>query len=300
MSDGFMIKRLVVCGLGLIGGSLAKALKANNTVGEVVGWGRRASSLEKGVELGVIDSYTLDLQEAITNADMVFIATPTLIAENVLEQLAGLKEHWPENLIITDGASVKGNLYRKAQALFDEIPPNLVLGHPIAGSEQSGVTAAKADLYQDHKVILTPTAETSRDALAQVKTMWQQAGADVVEMGVEEHDEILGATSHLPHMLAYALVDALDTQERHDDILRFAAGGFRDFSRIASSDPTMWKDIALANRQAILTMIDLFSDGLAQLRADIDASDEQALIGTFERAKHARDDFAAEFAKRKK
>jgi prephenate dehydrogenase len=299
MESAFYIPRLVVCGLGLIGGSLAKALKDKGCVGEVVGWGRRESSLQKGVDLGVIDRFSLDLAEAVKDADVLFIATPTLIAEVVLEQLAEIQNQLPERLVITDGASVKGNLHRKAQSLYGKIPSNLVLGHPIAGSEQSGVSAAKSDLYLNHKVILTPDENTSPDALQLVRRMWECVGAEVVDMGVAEHDEILAATSHLPHVLAYALVDALSSQTRHDDIFRFAAGGFRDFTRIASSDPTMWHDISLANKTAIVSMIDLFSEQLQHLRTAIEDSDSTAIMASFGQAKIARDDFAHRLQKNK-
>ena len=281
--------RLVILGLGLIGGSLAKSLKARRAVREVVGWGHRESSLQTGQQLGVIDSYSLDLAAAVRGADVVVIATPTLIAEQMLAQLAPLLE--PQTLI-TDVASVKGNLLRAAQRVFGAVPGNLVLGHPIAGSERSGVSAANGDLFLHHRVILTPTAETDAAALARIRAMWQLTGADVLEMAVEEHDRVLAATSHLPHVLAYALVDALAGDPAQRDIFRFAAGGFRDFTRIAASDPTMWRDIAIANRPALLAAIDQFSAHLEGLRTAIDRADGASIMATFSRAKEARDEFS--------
>ena len=283
------INQITILAPGLIGGSLAKALKANGFTGEIVGWGRRESSLNKALELGVIDRYSLDLTEAITGADLIVIATPTLIAADMLKQLAPIVN---EEVIITDVASVKGNLLMVAKEAFGTVPPNLVLGHPIAGSEKSGVAAAKADLFVNHRVILTPTEETNPRALETVKSLWQSIGAELVEMPVDEHDKVLAATSHLPHILAYTLVDALAGNSEQQNIFRFAAGGFRDFTRIASSDPTMWHEISLANRDALLTMIDAFSGQLSDLREAIAAGDSENILGCFSRAKAARDEFA--------
>ena len=283
------INQITILAPGLIGGSLAKALKANGFTGEIVGWGRRESSLNKALELGVIDRYSLDLTEAVTGADLIVIATPTLIAADMLKQLAPIVN---EEVIITDVASVKGNLLMVAKEAFGTVPPNLVLGHPIAGSEKSGVVAAKADLFVNHRVILTPTEETNPRALETVKSLWQSIGAALVEMPVDEHDKVLAATSHLPHILAYTLVDALAGNSEQQNIFRFAAGGFRDFTRIASSDPTMWHEISLANRDALLTMIDAFSGQLGDLREAIAAGDSEKILGCFSRAKAARDEFA--------
>lgn len=281
--------RLTILGLGLIGGSLAKALKAKNVVREVVGWGHRETSLQTGLQLGIIDRYSLDLADAVRDADIVVIATPTLTAESMLEQLAGLVG--PQT-IITDVASVKGNLLRAAERVFGEVPANLVLAHPIAGSEKSGVSAAKADLFFKHRVIVTPTDRTSIQALESIEAMWRCAGAEVSRMSVDDHDDVLAATSHLPHVLAFALVDALAGDPAHREIFRYAAGGFRDFTRIAASDPTMWRDISLANRVALVGLIDQFSAHLADLRSAIDRSDSDYIFQSFARAKDARDEFS--------
>jgi prephenate dehydrogenase len=283
--------RIAILGLGLIGGSLALALKQRGAVGEVVGWGHREASLRLGAQLGVIDRYSLDLAAAVKGADVVVIATPTLTAETMLERLAPLLD---AGTLITDVASVKGNLLRAAQRVFGAAPPQLVLAHPIAGSEQSGVAAARADLFVAHRVILTPVETTAAAALRRIRALWALTGAEVVEMSVAQHDAVLAATSHLPHMLAYTLVDALAGDTRGGDIFRFAAGGFRDFTRIASSDPQMWHDIALANREALLAAIDRFGDHLADLRAAIDRGDGATIMATFQRAKAARDQFAAQ------
>lgn len=293
-----MINKLTIIGLGLMGGSLAKALKAQGAVGEVVATGRRAESLERGLQLGVIDSYTLDMAEAVAGADVVVIATPTLVAEKVMLELAPLMT---ANMVVTDVASVKGNIQKAAERIFGEVPPNFVLGHPIAGSEQSGVEASAVDLFLDHRVILTPLATTSDAALALIQSMWEACGAEVVRMDVAEHDAVLAATSHLPHVLAYTLVDALAQNGAAADIFKFAAGGFRDFTRIASSDPTMWHDIALANRDAILQGIDTFSAHLALVRKAIAEGDGEAIFASFDRAKRARDEhFLGQYLARQK
>lgn len=282
-----MIDRLVIVGLGLIGGSLARALKKQGAVGEVIGTGRREASLIRGQELGVIDRWTLDLGEAVKDADMVVIAAPTLAAEKVLESL---KPYMRPGLIVTDVASVKGSLVAAAERIFGEVPPRFVPGHPIAGSEQSGVEAAKDDLYVDHRVILTPLPNTDAKAHEKVRAMWEATGAEVVDMDVAEHDVVLAATSHLPHVLAYGLVDALAQSGSAQAIFRFAAGGFRDFTRIASSDPVMWHDIVRANRNAVLESLDTFTEHLAELRKAIESDDSGAILATFERAKKARDE----------
>ncbi len=283
------MSQLLIIGLGLIGGSLARSVKQTGFCERVSGYGYRDRSLKKGVELGVIDDYTLDLDEAMASADIVVLAAPTLIAgEMMVDVLPRLKE----GAILTDVASVKGSLLEAAVAANDGVvPPQLVLAHPIAGSEQSGVEASVADLFVDHRVILTPTPETNADALATIRAMWDSTGAEVVDMGVAEHDAILAATSHLPHVLAYTLVDALAASEASEDIFRFAAGGFRDFTRIASSDPVMWRDIALANQAEILGAIDQFSDHLSTLRDMVQNADGEAMHDLFSRAKAARDAF---------
>lgn len=294
MTDGDRIGTLAVLGLGLIGGSLAAALKARSQVGRVLGWGRSEASLARGAALGHIDDYSLDLAQVLTSADVVVIATPTLVTEKLL---ATLIDDWPAHAVITDVASVKGNLLDVVRARAGVEPPNLVLAHPIAGSERSGVDAARAELFVDHRVILTPTRATDPAALARVRGMWSGVGAEVVDMDVARHDAVLAATSHLPHALAYTLVNCLSKQDSQADIFRFAAGGFRDFTRIASSDPQMWHDISLANSAALLDAIDAFSAELAQLKRAIAARDGGRIMAQYTAAKASRDRFAqGEFA----
>ncbi len=290
MAKKSLIHRLVILGLGLIGGSLAKAAKERGLVTEVWAWGHREASLKTGLSLGIIDHYSLELEDVVTDADVIVICTPTQISEGVLQRLAqiGVAES-----VITDVASVKGNLLAMAENAFGAVPDNLVLAHPIAGSEQSGVAAAKSELFEKHRIILTPTGETNPTALEIVRNLWKGVGGDVVEMGVEDHDHVLAATSHLPHVLAYALVDALVTMEGRREVFPNAAGGLRDFTRIASSSPQMWQEIVLANREAILDAVNGFLLHLTTIKQHIETGDAEAILETFTRAKGARDDFAA-------
>lgn len=289
---------VVILGLGLIGGSLARALRRSGFSKRFVGWGHREPSLRRGVELGVIDDFTLDLDAAVAQADILVVCTPTLVAANMLGEILPRLRHSDRSPVITDVASVKGNLRDAAIGAMGAMPPRLVLAHPIAGSERSGVEASDAELFVNHRVILTPEEGNDPAAVELVRAMWASTGAEVVDMAVAEHDAVLAATSHLPHVLAYALVDALAQSPASGDIFRFAAGGFRDFTRIASSDPAMWRDIAIANKSALLDSIDLFSDHLAQLRQAVQDEDGEQLFSTFTRAKQARDEFAAILAGR--
>ena len=257
-----LIKRLAVIGVGLIGGSLARALREAGEVGEVVGCGRGRPNLEKAVELGVIDRYSHKVGEAVLGADMVFLAVPLGAMSVTFSAMHG---HLMEEAVITDGGSAKASVVKACQAAFGELPAGFVPGHPIAGTEYSGVEASFSELYHKRMVILTPTEMTSPRALARVEEMWHCCGAQVTRMEVTHHDEVLAATSHLPHMLAYSLVDALARMKENDEIFRYAAGGFRDFTRIASSNPVMWRDICIANREALSSMMDRYSAEMSDL-----------------------------------
>lgn len=281
-----MIERLAVIGVGLIGGSLARALRAADAVGEIIGCGRSIENLELALELGVIDDYSADPGEAVANADMVFIAVPLGAVAGIF---ARIQERLPMHAVVTDGGSVKGSVIADAQRVFGAIPSWLVPGHPIAGTEHSGVGASFPELYQNRRVILTPVTETSPEAVARVRAMWEQAGSDVTEMSVAHHDEVLAATSHLPHMLAFGLVDVLARMQSNDEIFRYAAGGFRDFTRIASSSPEMWRDICIANAEALSAMLARFGDEMTDLAKTIRSADADALLAIFERARAARE-----------
>ena len=280
---------VAILGLGMIGGSLALALRASGFASRVLGYDRNPDALAAGLAAGVIDSACEDLDQVLA-ADVVVLAVPTVAATAVLEELLARTAHGHEGPVLTDVASVKGNL--AAVAGRGGPAPRFVPGHPIAGSERSGVAAANGALFQHHRVILTPLPAQDEGALALVQRLWESAGAEVVCMAVAEHDAVLAATSHLPHVLAYCLVDDLARSPRREDLFRFAAGGFRDFTRIASSDPVMWRDVALANRDALLEAVDEFSARLAVLREAIADGDGARLEATFSAAKAARDAFA--------
>jgi len=285
-SKEIYIPKLAVVGVGLIGGSLSLALKARKAVGHVVGIGRGQANLDKAMELNVVDSITLDLAAGVADADVIFLATPVLSLGSVARQMM---PHLKSGAIVTDGGSVK-------QAVIDAIEPHLredvhfVPGHPIAGTEHSGAEAAFASLYQGRRCILTPTAQTAAEALARIQAMWEVAGCEVVAMEVEKHDRVLAAISHLPHMVAYALVNAVGAYDRYEEnILEYSAGGFRDFTRIASSDPTMWRDIAMTNREALIEMMGQFEAFFRELKDDVKQGDGDKLFEFFRRSKESRD-----------
>jgi len=281
-----MINKLCIVGIGLIGGSLARALKAAEYVDHVVAVGRNTEHLECAVELGVADSFDTSISNAAADADVVIVAVPVGSMKAVFSELStSIKA----DAVITDVGSVKGNVVRDASEALGEKLSCFVPGHPIAGTEKSGVEASFAELYQGQRVILTPLEETSPDATQSVTKMWHAAGADVVSLSVEHHDEVLAATSHLPHALAYTLVDTLAQMHEHREIFQFAAGGFKDFTRIASSDPQMWHDICLNNRDALLDMLNRFSGELNTLTKAIEDNDSDFILKIFQRAKTARD-----------
>lgn len=287
-----MIKKLVVFGVGLIGGSLALALRSAGYCHQVVGCSRNAGHLQRAVELGVIDSYSLDPQEAVRGADMIFLAVPVGAMQTVLQQIKPTLE---KDAVLTDGGSAKGAIVAAARTtLGEDSLSRFVPGHPIAGRERSGVDAALVDLYHNKRVILTPLAETHDTATGAVTAMWQAAGALVENMPVQLHDEVLAATSHLPHVLAFSLVDTLLKRPQSEDILRYAAGGFKDFTRIASSDPVMWRDICLHNDAAVLDMIRAVQENLGDFAALIEAKDGDGLLQLMSTSKQARDRYIAQ------
>ncbi|OWP50641.1 bifunctional prephenate dehydrogenase/3-phosphoshikimate 1-carboxyvinyltransferase [Pseudomonas nitroreducens] len=289
------LRRLVVVGLGLIGGSFAKGIRQKGLFEEVVGVDRDPQTRRLAVELGVVDRCEESLAVGCRDADVIQLAVPILAMEKVLGELATFDIG---NAILTDVGSAKGNVVRAAKAVFGGMPARFIPGHPIAGSEQSGVEAANAELFRRHKVILTPLDNADADAIQRVESLWRELGADVEQMAVEHHDEVLAATSHLPHLLAFTLVDSLAKRSENLEIFRYAAGGFRDFTRIAGSDPVMWHDIFLANREAVLRILDVFRDDLDDLREAVDKGDGQQLMGVFTRARVAREHFSKILARR--
>ena len=287
-----VINKLAIFGVGLIGGSLALALKKAGYCKTIVGCSRSADHLQRAVDLNVIDSYTLDPKEAVQGADMILLAVPLRAIQPVLESFVDEIE---KDAIITDAGSSKRSVVQAAKNAFagksgnGKIPANFVPAHPIAGREKSSVEAALVDLYVDQKVIITPVEETSEDAIQRVKEMWQAAGAIVTTLDIVQHDHVLAATSHLPHILAYSFVNTLSKSEYGDDIFAFTAGGFKSFSRTASSDPVMWRDVCLENRDAIVKYLDDFQQDLADLSDKIKDSDGDALMDVFINSKKTRD-----------
>lgn len=282
------IGNVLIIGTGLMGGSLAKALRERHLVAQVTGYARRVEPLEKGVALGILDSVATDLVAAIQAADVIVLGVPTLAVGSFLPLI---NQHRKTDSVVTDVASVKGDVVRAIEAELGQLPAWFVPGHPIAGAEQSGIEASDSGLYVRHKVILTPVEHTDKNAIALMQAMWQAVGADVVLMGVEEHDQVLAATSHLPHALAFVLVDTLLDMPQKKGVFEFAAGGFRDFTRIASSHPVMWHDIMLANKPAILSMLASYRSHLDVLEDAMRKDDSEAILALFERAKAARDEF---------
>ena len=279
-----IVEKLAIVGTGLIGGSFALALKQAGAVRTVLGVGRNPARLTVARELGLVDR-AVDWAEA-GQADCILVALPVGETEAVLKQLA---PHLKAGAIVTDAGSTKVNVVAAARTALGNRFADFVPGHPIAGSEQSGPTAARADLYRGKRVVLTPQADTRADALATVKALWEAAGAQVETLDADLHDRVFAAVSHLPHLAAFALVDELAQRADGDTFFRFAASGFRDFTRIAGSSPEMWRDIALANREAVLAELDAYLAALQALRNAVSAEDAEALLAIFSRAREARE-----------
>ena len=280
-----MIHHLTIIGVGLIGGSLAKALRFENAVGHITGFGRTESSLQRAQALGVVDSWSLDLGTAVEQAEVVVIASPVKAISSTFQKL---KSCLGDNAIVTDAGSVKGPIVDAAVSGLGDKIVNFVPGHPIAGKEQSGVDAASATLFKGHRTILTPIANTGTEAISTVKDMWETIGAEVVFMEPSVHDELLALTSHLPHALAFILVDLLSRQTNPEDSFDLSAGGFYDITRIASGDPVMWRDIFLSNQQAVLQRLTEFSTAIANLAELINDCDSHGLEQMFKHSNEVR------------
>ena len=281
-----MIGKLVVCGVGLIGGSFAQALKAAGAVGEVVGLGRTRAPLEEALRQGVIDRIAKDWGDALAGADLVLLGMPVGQMGPVM---SALKPHLEPRTLVTDGGSTKSDVVAAAREAFGDRIGQFVPGHPIAGAEKSGVAAARADLYRGKRVVLTPLAENSTQAVAAVEAAWTACGAQVSRLEPETHDRVFAAVSHLPHLLAFALVHELAGRENSEQLFGFAAGGFRDFTRIASSHPEMWRDICLANRVALLEELDAFTAELDRTVSLLASGDGEGLEAMFATARARRE-----------
>ena len=284
-----VLKKLVIFGVGLIGGSVASALKKAGSSAEIVGVGRSSESLQTAIDLNVIDTASSNIAEALLHADIVLIAAPVAQTPLILN---AIKPHLHADTVVTDAGSTKSDVLACAQEILGEQFTQFVGGHPIAGAEKSGVTAATADLYINKNVVLTPTLDTNQNAVQRVRELWQSCGANVTEMPAETHDGIFAAVSHLPHLLAFALVDDIASRANAEQLFGFAASGFRDFTRIAGSHPEMWRDISIANKTALLSEITAYQDELSRLKQMLEHNDGDALHALFERASTARNNWA--------
>lgn len=284
-----ILKKLVIFGVGLIGGSVALALKKAGCTAQIVGVGRSSDSLQTALDLGVIDHATSDTSEALKSADVVLIAAPVAQTPSIL---SAIKPFIEPHMVITDAGSTKGDVLQCAETILGAQFSQFVGGHPIAGAEKSGVTAAMHDLYIGKNVVLTPTAVTHAQAIDRVKQLWLDCGANVTTMNAANHDGIFAAVSHLPHLLAFALVDDIASRANAEQLFSFAASGFRDFTRIAGSHPEMWRDISLANKTALLSELSAYQQALVNLHQLLENEDSAGLQALFERASTARNDWA--------
>jgi prephenate dehydrogenase len=280
-----LIDKLVICGVGLIGGSFALALREAGAVGRIVGVGRSRASLERALELGVIDEIATGWEDALAGADFVLLAVPVGQIEAVMVAMA---PHLQAQTIVSDAGSTKGDMVAATYGYLDAHLARVVPAHPIAGAEKSGVEAASKDLYRQRRTVVTPLPENDPAAVAQVKKLWEACGAKVTEMASHEHDRVFAAVSHLPHLLAFGLVHELAGRANAELLFANAASGFRDFTRIAGSHPEMWRDICQSNRQAILGELDQYLSELAYVRALLLANDGHRLETLFEDARRAR------------
>jgi prephenate dehydrogenase len=287
-----VIQNFTVIGLGLIGGSLARALRAAGAIGQITGYDPSTERCAAALKMGVIDRIGDSAADAVKDANLVLLSVPVLdTATAMAAVLPGLKP----GTVVTDAGSTKQSVLDDVkQACGGQVPEWFVAGHPIAGTEKSGVENSSASLFKNHRVILTPHEGQDAAAKAQVVAMWQTAGARVVEMQADQHDVIFAATSHLPHLLAYSFVDMLDELDEQHEIFPNAGGGFRDFTRIASSSPQMWHDIVRANKRAVSEVLDRQIAELDQLRKMIVEDRWDEVRALFERARAARERYLAQ------
>ncbi|MCH7768271.1 MAG: prephenate dehydrogenase/arogenate dehydrogenase family protein [Nitrospinae bacterium] len=279
-------RRLTIIGVGLIGGSLARVCRKKGLADELVGVGRGRKNLELAVELGVIDRWSHEVEEGVDGADGVVLATPMGTIIPLAKRMA---PHIEAGCLVTDVGSTKASVVEPLERLLQPSAA-FVGGHPIAGTEKSGVEASFETLFEGFPCILTPTDRTDTEALARVQSLWEACGMSVVCMDPDTHDTLMAGVSHLPHMVAYALINTVTGLSSNDhDAVAYSAGGFRDFTRIAASDPTMWRDICLTNREPLLAMIDRFSGSLAELREAIEGADGEAMQELFAAARRIRE-----------
>lgn len=279
------MKKIVIFGVGLIGGSFALALRKADAVKEVVGFGRGTATLQQAKQFGIIDRIGVDVALEVANADLVLLATPV---GQMAEIMARIAPHLGAHTLLTDGGSTKSDVVAAARANLGDKLAQFVPGHPIAGAELSGAAAALPDLYQGKKVVLTPLPENTHAAVARVRKAWEACGALVSELSAQQHDEVFAAVSHLPHLLSFALVHDLAQRDNKEQLLSFAASGFRDFTRIAASSPEMWRDICLANREALMSELQRYADELYVLHQALESNDANQLQEIFSLARAVR------------
>lgn len=287
-TEGQIAQRLAIIGLGLIGGSLARALRSSGAVGHISGYDVDPEQRSTALELGIVDVAPESAAAAVEGADLVVLAVPVM---ETAAALAALQPALSADAVITDVGSTKRSVIEAVAATLGEVPPRYVPAHPIAGTEKSGVAASIDSLFRGRRVILTPHARMSEQAGLRVQAMWEAVGAHVERMPPAHHDEILAATSHLPHVLAYALVDMLAHMESEQELFTYAAGGFRDFTRIASSSPKMWLDITRANRTALVPLIENYMNALKHLSDAIQDDDAKYVLNVFTHARSAREHY---------
>ena len=285
MSNRPEFGKVVVFGVGLIGGSFTLALKEAGQVEEVVGLGRSPASLAQALELGVIDRGGINAGQEVMDADLVLLATPVGQMPDIMARIA---PYLGPDTVVTDGGSTKSDVIAAARAALGDKIGLFVPAHPIAGAENSGAAAARADLYCERKVVITPLPENSVLHVARVRSAWEWCGAQIHELTAAEHDAVFAAVSHLPHLLSFALVHDLAVRDNSELFFKFAASGFRDFTRIAASHPEMWRDICLANRVALLDELDRYRAQLDELRDALQRGDGEQLATTFDLARTAR------------
>ncbi len=283
-----MFKKICIIGVGLIGGSIARASRENGLCANIVGVGRSQSHLQKAVDLGVIDSFDLSIAEATKGADIVVVCSPVGSFEAVFKQL---KATWSKDCLYTDVGSTKESVLSALTSVFGEVPSNFVPAHPIAGSEKNGVEASSDTLFHGKRSIITPVEETDIIAIKKCQLWWQKMGAIVSKMSPQHHDEVFAATSHLPHVLAFSLVEVLKNKQDEREIFEYAAGGFKDFTRIASSDPEMWADICLANGSELINVMNELERLNQKISSLIETKDKQGLLDIFKSAQSAREYF---------
>lgn len=278
-------RKVVIFGVGLIGGSFSLALRKAGAVTEVVGFGRSAATLNEAKQLGILDRIGEDVAREVCDADIVLVATPVAQMADIFKRIV---PYLGANTLVTDGGSTKGDVVAAARANLGSKLPQFIPAHPIAGGEKSGASAALADLYQGKRVVLTPLHENSKDAVERIRKAWEICGANVSELTAEQHDTVFAAVSHLPHLLSFALVHDLAKRDNKDQLLSFAASGFRDFTRIAASSPEMWRDICMANRDALMVELQQYAAELYVLHQALESNDAAKLEEIFSLAREVR------------